>query len=97
MVLSFLLKYVGFIAAFLTTFAFFPQAIKVWKTKSTKDISLLMFALFTLGVFLWLIYGIILNDIPIIFANLITLILSLFILINKIKYKWLNQNSLLSI
>ena len=87
MVLSFLLKYVGCIAAFLATFAFFPQVIKVWKTKSTKDISLLMFALFTLGVFLWLIYGIILNDIPIIFANLITLILSLFILINKIKYK----------
>ena len=87
MIFSFILKYIGFIAAFLTTFAFFPQAIKVWKTKSTKDISLLMFALFTLGVFLWLIYGIILSDVPIILANSITLILALFILINKMKYK----------
>ena len=87
MIFSFILKYIVLIAAFLTTFSFFPQAIKVWKTKSTKDISLLMFALFTLGVFLWLIYGIILSDVPIILANSITLILALFILINKIKYK----------
>jgi len=87
MISFFILKYVGFVAAFLTTFAFFPQAIKVWKTKSTKDISLLMFALFTIGVLLWLIYGMILYNIPIILANSITLILALYILINKIKYK----------
>jgi MtN3 and saliva related transmembrane protein len=87
MVLNFILKYIGFFAAFCTTIAFFPQAVKVWKTKSTKDISLYMFVIFTLGVFSWLIYGIIISDLPIILANAITLILSLFILICKLKYK----------
>jgi MtN3 and saliva related transmembrane protein len=87
MLLSFILKYIGFFAAFCTTFAFFPQAVKVWKTKRTKDISLYMFIIFTTGVFSWLIYGIIISDLPIILANAITLVLSLFILIYKLKYK----------
>ena len=87
MILNFILKYIGFLAAFCTTFAFFPQAVKVWKTKSTKDISLYMFVIFTAGVFSWLIYGITISDIPIILANAVTLILSLFILVYKIKYK----------
>ncbi len=87
MILNFVLKYIGFVAAFCTTFAFLPQAIKVWKTKSTKDISLFMFIIFTFGVFSWLIYGISISDKPIILANSITLVLSLFILIYKIKYK----------
>ena len=87
MILNFISKYIGFIAAFCTTFAFLPQAIKVWKTKSTKDISLYMFVIFTLGVFSWLVYGITISDMPLILANAITLILSLFILIYKIKYK----------
>ena len=87
MLSSFVLKYIGFFAAFCTTFAFFPQAVKVWKTKSTKDISLYMFIIFTTGVFSWLIYGIIISDLLIILANAITLILSLFILICKLKYK----------
>jgi len=87
MILNFMLKYIGFFAAFCTTFAFLPQAAKVWKTKSTKDISLYMFVIFTIGVFSWLIYGIIISDLPIILANAVTLILSIFILICKIKYR----------
>tara|TARA_B100001093_G_scaffold414890_1_gene405127 strand:- start:72 stop:335 length:264 start_codon:yes stop_codon:yes gene_type:complete len=87
MILNFILKYIGFLAAFCTTIAFFPQAVKVWKTKSTKDISLYMFVIFTIGVISWLIYGIIISDLPIILANAVTLILSLFILAYKIKYK----------
>ena len=87
MLSNFVLKYVGFFAAFCTTFAFLPQAAKVWKTKSTKDISLYMFIIFTIGVLSWLIYGITISDLPIILANAITLVLSLFILIYKIKYK----------
>tara|TARA_B100002051_G_scaffold236081_1_gene236916 strand:+ start:320 stop:583 length:264 start_codon:yes stop_codon:yes gene_type:complete len=87
MILNFILKYIGFLAAFCTTVAFFPQAVKVWKTKSTKDISLYMFIIFTAGVFSWLIYGITISDIPIILANAVTFILSLFILVYKIKYK----------
>jgi len=81
------LKYIGFFAAFCTTFAFFPQAIKVYKTKSTKDISLYMFIIFTIGVFSWLVYGISITDLPIILANSVTLLLSLFILIFKIRFK----------
>ena len=87
MMLSFILKYIGFFAAFCTTIAFLPQAVKVWKTKSTKDISLYMFVIFTIGVLSWLVYGIIISDLPIILANAVTLILSLFILILKLKYK----------
>ena len=85
--LNFIYKYIGFFAAFCTTVAFLPQAIKVYKSKSTKDISLYMFLIFTIGVLSWLIYGIIISDLPIIFANAITLILSFFILIYKIKHK----------
>ena len=85
--LDFIIKYIGFFAAFCTTIAFLPQAIKVFKSKSTKDISLYMFIIFTIGVFSWLIYGLIINDYPVILANAITLILSLFILLCKIKNK----------
>lgn len=87
MILNFFLKYIGFLAAFCTTIAFLPQAIKVFKTRSTKDISLYMSIIFTTGVFFWLIYGLIISDLPIILANIITLVLSIFILIFKIKYK----------
>ena len=82
-----IIKYIGFFAAFCTTIAFLPQAIKVYKTKSTKDISLIMFIIFTIGVFSWLIYGLIINDLPVILANVVTLILSLFILLYKIRFK----------
>jgi len=87
MMLNFIVKYIGFFAALCTTVAFYPQAIKVWKTKSTKDISLSMFIIFTIGVFSWLLYGIILSNLPLILANAVTLVLSLFILKYKLKYK----------
>ena len=87
MILNFIIKYIGFFAAICTTIAFLPQAIKVYKSKSTKDISLSMFIIFTGGVFSWLIYGIVISDFPLILANATTLILSLFILFYKIKYK----------
>ena len=85
--IDFIIKYIGFFAAFCTTFAFLPQAIKVYQTKSTRDISLYMFLIFTIGVLSWLIYGLIINDWPVILANAVTLILSFFILIYKLKYK----------
>ncbi|MBU3957495.1 MAG: SemiSWEET transporter [Nanoarchaeota archaeon] len=77
----------GLIAGALTTAAFLPQVIKTWKSKQTGDISLMMFLAFTSGVFLWLLYGIYINSLPVIAANLVTFILSLIILIFKIKYK----------
>ena len=85
--IDFIIKYIGFFAAFCTTFAFLPQAIKVYQTKSTRDISLYMFLIFTVGVLSWLIYGLIINDLPVILANAVTLILSFFILIYKLKFK----------
>tara|TARA_B100001939_G_C16381212_1_gene380019 strand:+ start:81 stop:341 length:261 start_codon:yes stop_codon:yes gene_type:complete len=85
--IDFIIKYIGFFAAFCTTFAFLPQAIKVYQTKSTKDISLYMFLIFTIGVLSWLIYGIIIKDLPVILANAVTLILSFFILIYKLRFK----------
>jgi len=87
MIIDFLIKYIGFFAAFCTTIAFVPQVIKVYKSKSTKDISLYMFLIFTIGVLSWLIYGIIIFNIPVILANAVTLVLSLIILIYKLRYK----------
>ncbi|MBT8234439.1 MAG: SemiSWEET transporter [Saprospiraceae bacterium] len=78
---------IGLCAAAFTTISFLPQAIKVIKTKHTKDISLLMYIFFTLGVVLWLIYGYCINDFPIIIANSITLSLASIILFMKMKYK----------
>ena len=77
---------IGLVAAILTTFSFIPQAYKVYKTQKTTDLSLGMFSLFTLGVLLWTIYGILLAAFPIILANTITFILALYILIMKIRY-----------
>lgn len=77
----------GLIAATLTTVAFLPQMIKTWRSKSAKDVSLGMLITFCIGVFLWLIYGIYLQALPIILANLLTLIFNLIILGFKIKYR----------
>jgi MtN3 and saliva related transmembrane protein len=77
----------GLVAATLTTVAFLPQMIKTWRSKSAKDVSLGMLITFCIGVCLWLIYGIYLQALPIILANLLTLIFNLIILGFKIKYR----------
>jgi len=77
---------VGLAAAFLTTLAFLPQVLHTIRTRSTHDISLKMYSLFTLGVFLWLIYGLILRDVPIIAANAITFLLSGTVLVLKLRH-----------
>lgn len=82
-----LVTLLGLTAGALTTVAFVPQVIKTWKTKSAGDLSLGMYSIFCTGVLLWLLYGIIIGDIPIIVANVITLILALIILYFKIMYK----------
>lgn len=75
----------GYMAAFCTTASFLPQVIKVYKSKHTKDISLGMFSLMTAGVTFWLIYGLMLTSWPIIAANMITVPLSLYILVMKLR------------
>ena len=78
---------IGLVAAAFTVISLFPQLLKVWKTKSTKDISLGMFSLFCSGVFLWFVYGILIRNIPIIIANFLGFIQAVVILIFKLKYK----------
>ena len=77
---------VGFAAAFLTMFGFLPQVIKIYRTKSVNDISLLAVLQFMLGVFLWLVYGLHLKNIVIILANSVTLVILLFALVLFLKY-----------
>jgi len=76
----------GFAAAFCTTIAFVPQLVRVWRLKHAHDISLPTFLLFSIGVFLWLIYGLYAGDGPVIASNAATLVLSLSILFLKLKY-----------
>lgn len=78
-------SYLGYLAAFCTTVAFIPQAVKVYKTKHTKDISLGMFSLLNFGFVFWLIYGIMLDSYPIILANAVTIIFAVYILIIKLR------------
>lgn len=77
----------GFAAGTLTTIAFWPQLRRTWKTRSADDLSLGMLLTFTTGVFLWLLYGMYLHALPIIVANAITLILTLAILVLRIRYR----------
>lgn len=82
-----LMTLIGLAAGFCTTAAFLPQVIKTWKSKSAKDLSLGMYSIFCTGVLLWLIYGILISDLPIIMANAITLILAVSILFFKLTFK----------
>ena len=82
-----LITILGLVAGTLTTVAFLPQLFKIWQTKSSKDISFNTLIIFNTGIFLWLVYGIYLNALPIILANLFTLIFNMIIVWLKIKYK----------
>jgi len=77
----------GLIAGTCTTAAFLPQLVKIWKTKSTRDISLLMYVVICTGILLWLIYGVIIDSVPVILANAVTLVIAAMILILKIRYR----------
>ena len=78
---------IGLIAAVCTTFAFVPQVMKVWKTKQTKDLSLRMYSIMFLGIVLWLVYGILIDSLSIILANVITATLVGMILVYIFKGK----------
>lgn len=79
-----LVDYVGSIAATCTTLAFIPQAIHSYKTRDLSGISLPMYSIFTAGVAMWLVYGLLKQDWPIIIANTITVALSAMMLVLKI-------------
>lgn len=78
--------FIGLAAGFCTTVAFLPQAMKTWKTKSAKDLSLGMYSIFCTGIVLWLTYGILISDIPIILTNLASLLLAASILYFKLRF-----------
>ena len=80
------IEFYGYFAAILTTTAFLPQLIKTLKTKKAEDVSLVTLIMFIAGVVSWIIYGYKISSTPILIANLITLLLNLFILISKLYY-----------
>ena len=77
---------IGLIAAVCTTCSFLPQVIKILRSKRTRDVSLWMYSILTTGLFLWLVYGFILNDVPLIAANSVSFTLSLCVLVLKIRH-----------
>jgi len=77
----------GLIAGTLTTIAYLPQLIKTWKSKSADDLSWSMLITLCVGIVLWLVYGVYVHDIPVICANVVTLVFSSIILALKIRYQ----------
>ncbi len=80
------MEWIGYVAATLTTIAFVPQAIKTIRTRDTSGISLRMYVMFTLGVACWFGYGLVLQSWPMIVSNIITFVLSLTILVMKLRH-----------
>lgn len=78
---------IGTLAAILTTLSFLPQALHTFRTKDVRGISLGMYSAFTLGVALWLAYGLMLGAWPVVIANLVTLALAGTILVMKLRYR----------
>jgi MtN3 and saliva related transmembrane protein len=78
---------IGYMAATLTTVSFVPQALHSFKTKDVSGISLGMYSIFTLGIALWLVYGLLISAWPIVIANIITLALASLILALKLRYR----------
>ena len=78
--------FIGYIAASLTTFSFLPQALHTFRTRDVSGISLGMYSTFTLGIAMWLAYGLMIQAWPVVAANAITLLLASAILIMKLRY-----------
>ena len=85
---------IGYIAATLTTVSFFPQALKTLRSRDTQSISLRMYLLFTAGVTFWFIYGWMVDDGPVLLANLITLIPAVIVLGIKLSSNLKNERRL---
>ena len=81
------IEILGLVAGTITSITFLPQVVKIWQTKSAKDLSLLMLLLLMLGVVLWLIYGLVIMSAAIIYTNSMVLAMSLVMLFFKLKYK----------
>lgn len=82
-----LVTVLGLCAGTLTTISFIPQVVKTWRTRSGADLSTSMFALFSLGLVLWFAYGVMIDSLPIIVANGVTLALTLLVLVLKYRFR----------
>jgi len=81
------IEILGLLAGTITSITFVPQVIKIWKTKSAKDLSLVMLLLLIAGVLLWLTYGLLVKDTAIIYTNSMVLMMSMIMLYFKLNYK----------
>lgn len=77
----------GYVAGFLTSLALLPQVVKIYKSRSARDISSVMFAIFCIGIILWIIYGVAIGSTPVIIANSVSLSFSLIILALKFRFR----------
>ena len=77
---------IGYAAAAMTTFAYLPQVVKAWRSRSVGDISTGMYVVLNLGLASWLVYGCLIRDLPVILANGVTLVLALAVLAAKIRF-----------
>jgi MtN3 and saliva related transmembrane protein len=77
----------GLVAGTLTTLSFLPQLLKAWKSRSTHDISIGMFSLLAVGITLWIVYGVVTSDLPVVVANAVTLVFVGLILTLKLRYR----------
>jgi MtN3 and saliva related transmembrane protein len=80
-------KILGLVAGTLTTIAFIPQVMKTWQSRSAKDLSIGMFLIFCTGTICWLSYGVLIDNLPIIAANSVTLALCMVLLYFKVHFK----------
>jgi MtN3 and saliva related transmembrane protein len=80
------IDFIGYIAATCTTVAFLPQLVRVVRLRSAREISLGMFCVFSMGTALWLTYGLLSHSMPVVVANAVTFVLSLSILVLKLRY-----------
>jgi MtN3 and saliva related transmembrane protein len=76
----------GLIAGTLTTVSVLPQVVKAWKTRHTKDVSLIMFLILFTGVALWFVYGLLIGDVPVVVANGITMVFVMTMIVFKIRF-----------
>jgi MtN3 and saliva related transmembrane protein len=79
-------EWLGYAAATLTTLAFVPQVVRVWHTRSARDLSLRMYLAFTVGVALWMLYGLRIGSWPVVVANGVTLVLAGAILVARLRF-----------
>ncbi len=82
-----LVQFLGLAAGTITSITFLPQVIRIWQTKSVKDISMIMMILLLVGTSCWLTYGSLLKDVAIIYTNVMVLLMSLIMFYFKIRYR----------